>query len=397
REAIPRENPKGQLEFYRGLTDMLVHAAPEVRLSWSRDGGEGPRHASGLIGSLPKSCDAGNVPSAPGRLITAAGIDNGQLHGGPVVEADDDRQGIPYTEGEVELPGGADFFRLQAACPMLAYVRWRLGAKFPAMPGPFASPMFRGILMHEALHALYQHAEDGGAFPQTGEIAAAVAEALSRLGARQRLGHTAWLAETGRLERVLREWLDVDGERSGFEVEALESGGRHALGRAFISVRLDRLDRMPDGRLFLIDYKSGKGPRRRTSEWVRSRMQEPQLPLYAALLEAQGNAVGGIAIGQVRTGECGFDGITDEAGHSGDTEPVKPAPGLIEPGQGRPKMKFRDWRALMSHWQAQSRLLCEEILDGCAENRVYEPGPVAYSGLDLILRHESTEDPDDDR
>lgn len=366
REAVPRENPQGQLDYYARLTDMLRGTAPEVRLSWSRDGGEGPRGISPLIAGIPVD----QLPSPPPREQSSG-----------VIERINDGQGVPFpSDGKVDLPGGANFFRLQAACPMMAYLRWRLAAQFPGMPAPFASPSYRGILMHEAMRLLYAGAEGGGAFPRKRDVGPAVERALERQGARRRLGATGYLAEAGRLNRALEEWLECDGERSGFSVSALEAEHRLSLGRAEIRVRIDRVDSLPDGRFLLIDYKSSQGKRRPVLQWLEPRVQEPQLPLYAVLLDPVGDdAVGGIAVGVVRAFDCGFDGISDEPGDI--------PKGMTRPGQ---RMPYPDWSALMAHWRQQAESLRDEILAGWAENRDYEPTIVDYGGLGLILRHDLT-------
>ncbi len=377
REAIPRENPEGQLAYFRQLTNMLQAVAPEVRLSWSRDGGEGPRSASPLTATTPA---VEYEAVAPARPATAVWKEAVFAQDASRLELVEDHCGIPYpAEGVVEVPGGADFFRLQAACPLAAYVRWRLGASFVEMPGPFASPLYHGILMHHAIQLLYQPCVGGGQLPEKGAVATAVSRALERSGGRRRLGETGLLAEAGRLERALTEWLETDRGRSGFSIHALETGLNSCLGRAQVSVRIDRLDRLADGRLFLIDYKSGKGNRRRATQWVQDRIQEPQLPLYAALMASEGDDPAGIAIGVVKAGDCAFDGISDNSAAIAD--------GLLRPGQGRPRIAFPDWQALMAHWQGQAEMLSQEILAGHAANRVFDAAAVEFSGLGPVLRH----------
>lgn len=379
REAIPRENPQGQLEYYERLTTMLCHAAPEVRLSWSRDGGEGPRNVSPLTAGL--AAEEAPTPR-PARHSTAVWPQAGDPAQGIEFDSVEDSRGLPFpANGPVSLPGGADFFRMQAACPMAAYLRWRLAAQFPAMPGPFASAVYRGTLLHEAMRVLYSGSEGGGLQPTRTDVRPAVDKALERLKARQRLGSTGCLAESNRLQRALGEWLETDSRRGAFEVAALEAGYRLGLGRAEVRVRIDRVDRLSDGRRFLIDYKSGRGKRQRAAQWTGSRIQEPQLPLYAVLLDEQDESeIGGIAIGVVRVGDCGLDGFSDEAGEL--------PRGMHRPGEGRVGKAFRDWHALKAHWRSQVMLLCDGILAGVAENQVHDADVLAYSGLGLILRHE---------
>jgi len=394
RSRIPRMNPEGQFDYYRNLTRMLCATAPVVRLSWSRDAGQGPRNMSGLLeGREVREAD----PAPPVRLSTAIwpearrDADSGAL---PGMIAIDDEIGVPFPEKEsLELPGGSDFFRLQAACPLWAYMKHRLGAEFPAMPSLMADPAFRGTLLHRALRELYARCSPGSALPRADDIAPAVGVTLSESRVRERLTATGLLAEAGRLKRALADWLELDGSREGFEVELLEQAYSLTLGRAVIRIRVDRIDRLSDGRCFLIDYKSSLGGRSRALKWLWTRIQEPQLPLYAVLLEASGEAeTGGISIASVRAGQCGYDGISDDS--------VSTARGIRVAGETSGAVKSWDWATLKAHWRSQSEMLGDEILSGRADNRVYDVDAIRFCDIALILRHEEAawlEDREDDQ
>jgi hypothetical protein len=212
-------------------------------------------------------------------------------------------------------------------------------------------------------------------------IPGAVETALSGLQVRERLTATGLLAEEGRLKRALKNWLELDSARQGFEVDSLEEAYALALGRALLKVRVDHIDRLSDGRLFLIDYKSGKGGNSRALKWLKPRMQEPQLPLYAALLEAGKQGVcGGLTLAAVKPGECGFDGISDDPGSK--------AKGIRVVGQDAGAVRSLDWPNLQAHWRSQAAMLCEEILAGRADNHVYDADLMRYCDVALILRHE---------
>lgn len=382
RRRIPRMNPEGQFEHYQVLTHLLCAAAPEVRLSWSRDAGRGPRGVSGLLENLAGQSQEARSPL---RLSTAlwpeAGIDSRIKSGLTAIE---DAVGIPFPDSDsIELPGGSDFFRLQAACPLWAYMRHRLGAAFPVMPVAMADPAFRGVLLHRALRALYELRDPADSLPRREHIHAAVRSTLSEPRVRERLTATGLLAETGRLERALSDWLALDGTREAFAVESLEAAYTMSLGRAAIRIRIDRIDRLADDRLFLIDYKSSKGGRSQVLKWLGKRMQEPQLPLYAVLLEANGEGeTGGIAIAAVKPGKCGYDGISDDG--------ASQASGIRVVGKGSGEMRSLDWSAVIAGWREQVETLRDGILEGRAENSVYDIDALRFCDLSLILRHEDT-------
>ena len=69
---------------------------------------------------------------------------------------------------------------------------------------------------------------------------------------------------------------------------------------------IDRLDQLDDGRLVVIDYKSGRSDR--TGSWGAERILEPQLPIYAALAFPD-RAVAAVALARVTREEPAFFGV----------------------------------------------------------------------------------------
>ena len=67
------------------------------------------------------------------------------------------------------------------------------------------------------------------------------------------------------------------------------------------TVRIDRVDRLEDGRACLIDYKSGAAD----VDWRGDRPDNPQLPIYALLLP---QALVAVAYGRINASECSFRG-----------------------------------------------------------------------------------------
>jgi ATP-dependent helicase/DNAse subunit B len=78
------------------------------------------------------------------------------------------------------------------------------------------------------------------------------------------------------------------------------------VGGLRLRARIDRIDRLDDGSLVVIDYKSTAPS---LAAWEGSRPDEPQLPLYATSLP---EAVSAVAFAQVRTGDSHFRGYGAE-------------------------------------------------------------------------------------
>ena len=113
--------------------------------------------------------------------------------------------------------------------------------------------------------------------------------------------------EGARLALLVREWLVLDLDRPPFEVLEGESQRELDVAGLRLRTRIDRIDRLADGRLLIIDYKTGERARK---DWDGLRPNEPQLLAYA--LADHPAPLAGIAFAQVKRGKCRF--VTEPAG-----------------------------------------------------------------------------------
>src|SRR5690606_10446875 len=96
--------------------------------------------------------------------------------------------------------------------------------------------------------------------------------------------------ESLRARDVLQAWLGAELQRRPFHVQDLEREANWRHGALELNVRLDRIDRLDDGSLVVIDYKTGIGPIDPKSHWMRERIVNLQLPFYAAVLGDSGES-----------------------------------------------------------------------------------------------------------
>jgi ATP-dependent helicase/nuclease subunit B len=175
----------------------------------------------------------------------------------------------------------------------LCSYRWFAGHELdPQLLDPVPDPLVQGGLMHEALDRLYRERPGGDPLPRPGSLAAWTArgrELVAAVVAERELGsHPAERAMARRVERLLERFLAEEAEREtgGFEPWLLEArfGGHPDAERPALDLggwglhgAVDRVDRSPDGRAVVIDYKlAGQvTPREKFEE--RAKLQ---LPLY---------------------------------------------------------------------------------------------------------------------
>jgi RecB family exonuclease len=186
----------------------------------------------------------------------------------------------------------------------LCSYRWFAGHELDPQPlDPVPDPLVQGGLMHEALYRLYGERPGGDALPRPSSLPAWSArgrELVAEVAAERELGtHPAERAMARRVQRLLDRFLAEEAAREtgGFEPWLLEAGfgaepdsERPALdlGGWGLHGAIDRVDRAPDGRAVVLDYKlSGSvTPRERFEE--RAKLQ---LPLYMLAVAEHWGAV----------------------------------------------------------------------------------------------------------
>ena len=141
----------------------------------------------------------------------------------------------------------------------------------------------RGTILHKALHEFLKAHPDG--MPPNALEALLDAGRAAFGAALERPGVAAFWWP--RFERVAR-WFVETASQPGVRTLATEVSGRLAIdtpaGTFTLRARADRIDRLPDGRLAIIDYKTGGVPRAADVEAGI----EPQLPLEALIASAGG-------------------------------------------------------------------------------------------------------------
>jgi RecB family exonuclease len=190
-------------------------------------------------------------------------------------------------------------------CSYLWFVSHELRPE-PLDPAP--DPLVQGGLMHEALERLFRERPGGGSLPRPDSLArwqARARELLEEIAAERGIGsHPSERAMRRRAEGLLARLIDEEAQRddAGFQPWLLEAEFRDEEGsdRPALQIdgwklhgAIDRVDRVADGRVVVIDYKlSG-------SVTSREKLEEKaklQLQLYMiAVAELWGQeAIGGL-------------------------------------------------------------------------------------------------------
>ena len=350
-QRVPRASAEIAAQDARATLERLLASAPEVMLSVAEMDDDAPLLPSPLLDGIAVEPAPARWPEA--RLAEA-------LHAArPELESLADANLPPVNADEAQR-GGARLLELQAACPFRAQAEIRLGARALEEPGVGVDAAERGDLIHQALAVLWQELGNQQALQAldpSGVVAIvrrAVATALevARRSADDLMRHLLDL-EADWLEARVLEMVEVDRTRAPFAVEAVEAPYKARLGALTLDLRLDRVDRLADGSLAVIDYKTGANAEIRA--WLDERPKLPQMPAYVQALGP--DQVGAVAFARVRSGDTGYVGVA---------RAVEPFPGLKVPGtRGWPR-DYDSWPQLLAAWQRRLEALASEYAAGDA-------------------------------
>jgi probable DNA repair protein len=303
REArMPHATAQLDWDLAHAISARLLASAPEVHFSYARQTEGVEARPSRLIVQL-----GGEPQLLPAELAPAP-------QSAPLTISVEDTTSIPFPAGPV--PGGASVLTAQSQCPFKAFATARLGAQRWETAQAGLTPPQRGQLLHQVLHAVWGGPPHGirtwaelmNLTDRQNWVAGHVQrvfETEMRPSLRDRLPERYLELEQQRLTGLVDAWLDYESTRIAFEVLETEAKRTISLAGLTFSLRLDRFDRLNDGSVLVIDYKSGDvSPK----SWDLPRPDDVQLPLYAGFALGDDDLLGGLTFAKVRPGKLEFAG-----------------------------------------------------------------------------------------
>ena len=285
--------------------------------------------------------------------------------------------------------GGSSIIRLQSNCPFRAFAELRLAARPFATADIGLDPMLRGTLLHRVLELVWDTLETQACLLSLNdEVLHKLVEDMSRLAIRETLQASSQQfsleylkLEKQRLQDYVLHWLEIEKQRAPFRVLETEQLLETQISGVPIRLKLDRLDELEDGRYLVIDYKTGLVA---ASQWFGERPAEPQLPLYASVMQ---EPLAGILFAQLHAKELNFKGLCEE-------------PALVPRVKGYKDInQTRDmpsWAAVLANWKTTVEKLAQDFGHGIADVDPLKPGETCrYCELSSLCRiHEQCQDQD---
>lgn len=370
--AMPHATSQLDWDLSNAIVTRLLVSAPAVCFSYARQGEDADVRPSRMITRLT------GVPQALTSEFIAAKAPK------PITISYEDFTLMPFHPGKVE--GGAGVLTYQSQCPFKAFASARLAAQRWNAAESCLTTAQRGQLLHGVLHSIWGGPKTGG-IRTLSELKAIVdrdtfvAEHVNRAiqqeikrPVRERLPHRYLEMEERRLNKLIGQWLTFELARVDFTVLQTEADRSIELAGLTFGLRLDRVDRLSDGTLLVIDYKTGSVT---PKSWEPPRPDDVQLPLYASFALKQDEELGGLTFAKVRRGEMNFAGLIRDARVTVDPS-LRGTCSLV-------KDKLDD--ETIDEWKREIETLARDFLAGRADVDPREyPKTCARCGLEAVCR-----------
>lgn len=302
RAGMPDAAPADTLEHARRILSRIAASATSVVLSWPLADGEAALMPSPLLDIWHSQAAA--EADDPGWFAA-------RLCGSRLEEVQND-PAPPVRAGE-GVSGGAYMVQSQFTEPFAAFAIGRLGVrKMPAIEVGLSASL-RGTVVHHALRTLLADRPSRtqlavwSSLERERRIRDAVdAALLSPSRHADALVQRLLALERVRLDGLLHMFIDAEIARPEFMVSGVETELTLRRPGIELDLRVDRIDRVDDGSLLVVDYKTGA-----TRNLLNAAGQpaEWQTVVYAAALE---EPVGGLVLVNVDSRGIVYRGVGND-------------------------------------------------------------------------------------
>ena len=287
---LPRSDANRELIYALQISQRLVNSAAQVVWSYPKQTGEATLLPSSVLPTeLVQSDIVKPYIAQPYKTLAESIFGLRDSQNGLLWEEDFNGAEIPVGS---QSPGGTGILQAQSQCPLMAYVDYRLGAKYGLQQVEDSlQNTNQGTLIHEVLEHFWKETKTHVALlslteeQETERLKTHIANAFESL--HDSLAKGILAVEQARVLELCLQWLELEKQRNSFSVVETEKTHLITLAGIDFKVIIDRVDEV-EGQAVILDYKTGKASINRLHE---TPLAAPQLAVY---LLAVTEDVGGI-------------------------------------------------------------------------------------------------------
>ncbi len=368
--AMPHSTAERELTYARSLMENYRQAATTVIFSSSNYGDDEVMSASPLIRDL--NIDK-NLDNQINIFLGQSDFTKRQFNPNSLDWFNPGKAPQIDPDEAAQMKGGTTILQWQSACPYNAFARFRLGAE-PKQTAEDGFPALqRGVIIHQILANFWQEVQTSTALHKLnkGSLESLLEhysnQAFDSLASlhRLRLGDELIELEKNRQLTLLKDWLELEKQRPEFTVIGAEHPVTLKLNALALRMRIDRIDKLEDGRLLLIDYKTGTPT---FNKFMGPRLEEPQLPLYGMSLFSDDNThnkldyasitvddIAGLGYAIINVKALGFSGLAN-----GDLGIA----GIQAIEKQKSNNVAENWQAQWHSWSESLNAITQEFIEG---------------------------------
>lgn len=362
---LPHSSAERELYFCEKLINRFKHSAKQIIFSYVNQIEDRIIEQSSLIADIPEtsidSLDLATFTESVKKIYSSKKMEE---------LIDDDSLALTPDES---IHGGSRLIELQSLCPFRAFAEFRLQAKEFKQLGSGIDKLKRGILIHTSLEKFWQEVKTHQNLCALNQenLQKLVKKSLTYALNKEKISKTLYPLEQKCLTRLLNSWLEIEKSRPSFQVMATEKTVHTTLGPIQIKLRIDRIDKLVDGSLLLIDYKTGK-KLPAIFDWFGKRPKNPQLPLYCvAVDESQSFAFAQINIESIKFKSIGLDELVFG----------------MQTVDGNNFKNNINWHELVTYWHKNLIDLAKSFASGYANPEPLSPQVCKQCAFGILCRY----------
>lgn len=361
----PHASVEKNFDYQKQVIGNLLNCADEYQLSYARASESTP-----------------DIERVASPLFEQSGwqhqIDGKQALPIVTMESYQDSQGPVLAKSEL-VRGGARIFENQSNCAFRAFASHRLRLRAEQEVDFGLDALDRGNIVHHLLDTLWGDLKSQEALSHYSDdklknlIEKHIRRAIET-NALELVDEKLSLLkhECGRLKHLLFEWMQSELNRPhAFKVVSREVKGESQLGGVPYRYIIDRIDELPDGRLLVIDYKTGSVSR---NDWIGERIKSPQLPLYALSIDELDSEkkLAGISFAKIKRWSCAYEELAED--------------GVFRASTKQTQVRADLWRQESATWQDKFEALAQEFQAGHAQVNPIEKATCNYCEFSALCR-----------